>query len=372
MMLPVEIFIPEVEAFGGAERSVLALARWLFEHGIPNRVLTYEDRIGLADYASHPVEIVKLNPTSGARAKVAALKHHLGGSGRRPQLLCSGYQPALHATLAGTRGFHCLMHDTPSFFSDEAGRTLVHRLRLQASNLLIGFGLRSGGATVVTSEFLRAECRRDFRVDAHIARMGGLPSPGGFRERPFSGTLRLLSVCRIEANKRIDWVLDALSALQQEQPALSSRVDWHLDLAGSGTLISELQKRADRLGIGERVTFHGFVSDDQLGNLMNQANLFLMPAVQGFGIPAVEAIQAGIPVLLHRDSGVSDILRETPWATVFDGASQDMVEPLRRAIQDVMQGRALGSALPPLPTEAEWAARVATLCGWVGSRGYIL
>ena len=365
MTQPVEFFIPEVEAFGGAERSVLALSRWLFEHGIANRVLTYEDRIGLAAFAGHTVEVVQLKPVGGARTKVAALKQHLGGSGRHPELLCSGYQPALHATLAGARGFHCLMHDTPSLFGDEAARTLVHRLRLLASNLLIGIGLRSGGATLVTSEFLRAECRRDFRVDAHIARMGGLPSPDGFRERPFTGTLRLLSVCRIEANKRIDWILDALAALEQEQPPLSSRADWRLDLAGKGSLISELKTRANQLGIGERVTFHGFVSDEQLGSLMNETNLFLMPAVQGFGIPAVEAIQAGIPVLLHRESGVSDILQDTPWATVFEGGASEMVEPLRRAIQDVMQGRTLGSALPVIPTETEWAARVAKLCGWV-------
>ena len=35
-----------------------------------------------------------------------------------------------------------------------------------------------------------------------------------------------------------------------------------------------------------------------------------MPAVQGYGIPAIESLQRGIPVLLHRESGVSDILLE--------------------------------------------------------------
>ncbi len=362
----VSVFIPEIEAFGGAERSALALSRWLDTHGLAHQFLTYEDRIGLGSYANRPVDVVQLRPGSGVRAKVAALRRHFKRAGSAGGLLCSGYQPALHATLAGARGFHCLMHDTPSLFGDERTRTRLHRLRIRLSNLLIGIGLRSGGATIVTSEFLKDECRRDFNVEAHIARMGGLPSSDGFRERPFTGTLHMLSVCRIEPNKRIDWVLDALAALEREQPPLSDRAAWRLDLVGKGSLIETLRRRAEVLGLGARVQLHGFVNDEQLQTLMREADLFLMPAVQGFGIPAVEAIQAGIPVLLHRESGVSDILLDTPWATVFDGGKASaMVTPLRQAVDGVLTGRALGQPLPSLPTEEEWAERVARLCRWV-------
>lgn len=362
---PIDIFLPEIEAFGGAERSVLALSRWLHAHRMAHRILTYEDRIGLAGYAAHPLAVEQLRPAGGVRAKVAALRRHLGSRGSATGLLCSGYQPALHATLAGARGFHCLMHDTPALFGDGPTRTLPHRLRLWLSNRIIGMGLRSGGATIVTSEFLQAECWRDFHARADIARMGGLPSPDGFRERPFNGTLRMLSVCRIEANKRIDWMLDALAALEADEPSLSSRADWRLDLAGKGSLIESLRARAQQLCLGARVHFHGFVTDAEVQALMREANLFLMPAVQGFGIPAVEAIQAGIPVLLHRESGVSDILLDTPWATVFQGGAPDMVLPLRTAIEGVMTGRASGKPLPAIPTETEWAERVVQLCGWV-------
>jgi glycosyltransferase involved in cell wall biosynthesis len=361
---PVELFIPEVEAFGGAERSVLALSRWLYEHGIANRLLTYEDRVGLERYVSHPVEVLQLRPQGGARAKVAALKKHLRGEKQQTRLLCSGFQPALHATLAGARGFQCLMHDTAALFGDEEQRTPMHRLRLAVTEGIIGFGLRSGGATVVTSEFLKAECRRDFRVDAKIARMGGLPPVDGFHERRFDGTLNMLSVSRIEANKRIDWMLHALHALEVEQPPLSQRADWKLDIAGKGTLIEGLRKRAEELGLGERVHFLGFVSDEDLRTLFQRAHLFLMPAVQGFGIPAVEALAAGIPVLLHRESGVSDILRETPWATVFEGDQNAMAPALKAAINRVIAGTQIGQPLPPISTEDEWAELVARYCGW--------
>lgn len=115
------IVFTEIEAMGGAERSVLALCRWLYEHGVPHHVVSYIDHVGLAAHASTPVEVVQLQPLLRARHKIAALRRYLAAHEsshpQSPKPLVSGYQPALHATLAGLRGFHCLMHDTPSLSS---------------------------------------------------------------------------------------------------------------------------------------------------------------------------------------------------------------------------------------------------------------
>jgi glycosyltransferase involved in cell wall biosynthesis len=113
------------------------------------------------------------------------------------------------------------------------------------------------------------------------------------------------------------------------------------------------------------VQFHGYVSDSELQRLYAEAHLFLMPAVQGYGIPAIEALQRGLPVLLHRDSGVSDILLDTPWATVIHGDERGMLPGLQKAIGAVVAGVQLQAPVPCLPTEDEWAERVARLCGWV-------
>jgi glycosyltransferase involved in cell wall biosynthesis len=284
-------------------------------------------------------------------------------------VLLSGYQPALHSTLAGARGFHTLMHDTSSLDKHAAARSMKSRARVALSNRIIALGLRSGGNTIVTSEYLRAECRKDFGIDAHIARMGGLTlsdPAGAFRIRRVSEGLRMLSVCRIESNKRIDWMLRSLAELESASTSLSSRVNWQLDLAGKGSLIGQLTELAASLGIADRVHFHGFVPDSELRALYDQAHLFLMPAVQGYGIPAIECLQRGIPVLLHRESGVSDILLDTPWATVLTEGSERMTGALAFAIEGVLQGCHHSVPLPPLPTEEEWAAQVAQLCGWVG------
>ena len=362
------IVITEIEQFGGAERSVLALSRWLYQRRLPNHIVTYADHCNLARYATYPVQLIELTPAPGARKKITALRHYFSQlPATSPKPLLSGYQPALHGTLAGLRGFHTLMHDTPSLFGDKGVRNARDTIRIAICNRIIGYGLRSGGNTIVTSEYLRSECRKDFNIDAKIARMGGLSHAADApqsRFRPVDTQLRMFSVCRIEANKRIDWIIRSLAQLERNTTPLSSRIDWRLDLAGKGSLISSLQNMAQDLGIGDRIHFHGFVPDDELEEFFAQAHLLLIPAVQGYGIPAIESLERGIPVLLHRESGVSDILLDTPWATVLNGGEDQMTGTLCTAIDGVLQARHHNIALPHLPTEDEWAEQVATLCGW--------
>ena len=369
------ILFTEIEQFGGAERAALALCRWLAERGLECHIVAYDDRCDLAAHAAFPLEVVQLRPASGAWSKVGALRkyfaHRPAGA---PKPLLSGYQPAMHATLAGLRGFHDLMHDTAALFDDPSSSGLKHSVRRHGSNEVVGFGLRSGGKTIVTSEFLRDACWHDFRVKAEIVRMGGFAGRAATATRRagigLHDPIRLLSVCRIEANKRIDWLLETLAELDRAIVApltapLSRLVDWRFDLAGNGAQIDTLRALAERLGIAQRVQFHGFVPDAELETMYVRTDLFLMPAVQGYGIPAIESLGRGIPVFLHRESGVSDILLDTPWATVMEGGKTNAAAALAKAVDGVLRGRHLSAALPELPTEDAWAERVATLCNWV-------
>lgn len=358
---------------GGAERSCIALVDWLHARGLRRQFVLYHDTYGVGIHASHPLGVVQLSPRPGARSKIVALRRYFKAHppGRYAPLL-SGYQIALHATLAGVTRFSTLMHDTPSLIGQGRKPSGREKLRGRVSNAIVGFGLRRaeklGGHTIVTSEYLRDECRRIFGVEARIVRMGGLPPSSTFQVRPVHDKLRMLSVSRVEPNKRIDWMLASLAELERNGMPLSSRVDWLLDIAGTGSALEPLRQMAANLGLANRVCFHGFVNDDQLQTLYNRAHLFLMPARQGYGIPAVEALQRGIPVLLSRESGVSDILLRTPWATVFAGGSEQMTGPLREAIEGAIGGRHHSTHLPDLPTEESWAEEVSRLCGWMPSR----
>jgi len=360
------IFVPEIEAFGGAERSVLALCRWLHDRAMPYRVLLYYDAIGLAGYADFPLATTELRPKRNVLSKLSSLRNYFSAlPPTDPKPLVSGIQAALHASAANLKEFHTLMHDTPTLASDE-GRldTPTKWIRRRVSDFILGRGLRSGGKTFVNSEFLRNECRNLYGGDIVIARMGGMEQANGFRPRIVNGQLRILSVSRVEANKRIDWILHSLAALERKPTPLSNRVDWHLDIVGEGSLIESLRADSYRLGVGERVTFHGFVTDRVLAEIYDAAHLFLMPARQGYGIPAIEALYRGLPVLVHRESGVSDILLDTPWCVIVDGGEGNMLPALEVSIDHLLSRKHVGVALPKIPTEAEWAEQVTRLCGW--------
>ena len=364
------LFIPEVIAWGGAERSFLTLCEWLHDHGLPHRLVLYWDTVGLEKFARFPLNKTELNPQRSARHKVAALREYFR-SGPRPQFapLMSGYQPALHATLAGLRGFHCFMHDTESFFDDwDLKKSWGTRLRRAINRRILHYGL-SAGVTMVSSEFLSRDTFRLYGIRAEMARIG--VQPGRFRSRPVGESFRMLSVSRVELNKRIDWMLQALHALESGADRLSRHVDWRLDVVGSGMEVENLRAMSARLGLERRVHFTGFVSDEELAGLYDRANLFLMPARQGYGMPALEALHRGIPIVLHRQSGASDLLLNTPWAKVFEGGPENFAVALREMIAGLCEGRHLEAPLPVIPTEQEWAERVVQLCGWLpdGSGG---
>jgi glycosyltransferase involved in cell wall biosynthesis len=360
--LPILIFAGEIEAFGGAERSLIALSRWLHERAVPHQVLLYYDDIHLTHYSDHPIDVFVLNPDRNPQHKIAMLQAYFDTEPHAAGPLMSGLQPAAHASLAGIRGFHTLMHDTPSLMGDSP-RGIEAWLRRMVTNRALRRGLNSGGTTIVTSEYLKAECQQLWHPPVEIVRMGGIAAKT-FRPRVPGRQLRMLSISRVEANKRIDWLLTALAELEQRTPSLSDRADWVLDIVGGGSLIDPLADMSRQLGLDDRVAFHDFIDDARLEAFYDRADLFLMPARQGYGIPAAEALSRGIPVLLHRESGISDILQDTPWATVMEGGQDRMAGALDRAITGILSRNHLNAPPPDLPTEDGWAEQVARICGW--------
>jgi len=359
----ITIFAGEIEAFGGAERGLLALSRWLYERALPHRLLLYYDWIGLNHYSYHPIDVFAMNPERNPRHKIAMLQAYFDSEPQGAfKPLMSGLQPAMHAGLAGLKGYHTLMHDTPSLLGDPP-RTIGGRLRQMMSNRALRRGLNSGGTTIVSNAYVMAECESLWHPPIEVARMGGLTAKT-FRPRVPGPRLRMLSVSRVEANKRIDWLLRALAGLEKRSPSLSQRTDWVLDIVGGGSLIEPLFDMSQKLGLDDHVAFHDFVDDPHLEAFYDQADLFLMPARQGYGLPAAEALSRGIPVLLHRESGISDILLDTPWVTVMEGGQDRMADALDRAIAGVLSCDHRNAPPPDLPTEDDWAEQVARICGW--------
>jgi glycogen(starch) synthase len=80
-------------------------------------------------------------------------------------------------------------------------------------------------------------------------------------------------------------------------------------MAGSGDLMQHAVEMAAGLGIGHKVLFTGFLHGEDVERIYRMADLFVMPSVsEPFGLVPLEALANDIPVIISRQSGVSEIL----------------------------------------------------------------
>ena len=80
-------------------------------------------------------------------------------------------------------------------------------------------------------------------------------------------------------------------------------------VAGSGDQATKMIEMAAELGIGGRMTFTGFLRGKDIQRVFSLADLYVMPSVsEPFGIAPLEAMGHRVPVIISRNSGVSEVL----------------------------------------------------------------
>jgi len=80
-------------------------------------------------------------------------------------------------------------------------------------------------------------------------------------------------------------------------------------MVGSGDLMEHTVSLAAQLGIGHRVLFTGFLRGDEVSQIYKMADLYVMPSVsEPFGIAPLEALNHDVPVIISKQSGVSEVL----------------------------------------------------------------
>jgi len=80
-------------------------------------------------------------------------------------------------------------------------------------------------------------------------------------------------------------------------------------VAGSGDQIEQTIELAAKAGIGSKITFTGFLHGDDVRRVYEMADVYVMPSVsEPFGIAPLEAIAHQVPVIISRQSGVSEVL----------------------------------------------------------------
>jgi len=80
-------------------------------------------------------------------------------------------------------------------------------------------------------------------------------------------------------------------------------------MAGSGDMFRRVIEQAAHLGIGHKILFTGFLQGDDVQKVFKMADLFVMPSVsEPFGLVPLEAMSQNVPVIISKQSGVSEVL----------------------------------------------------------------
>jgi glycogen(starch) synthase len=90
-------------------------------------------------------------------------------------------------------------------------------------------------------------------------------------------------------------------------------------MAGSGDMMRRSIELAAQLGIGNKVLFTGFLRGEDVRKVYEMADLYVMPSVsEPFGLAPLEALNHDIPVLISKQSGVSEVLTHVLKADFWD------------------------------------------------------
>lgn len=147
----------------------------------------------------------------------------------------------------------------------------------------------------------------------------------------------VFSICttsRLTSQKRVDVLMYAAASLSTFTP-------WQLDIVGDGEERTKLEELARRLGIAERVKFHGWLKNPY--PIISRANIFVLcSAYEGFSNSVIEAMALRIPVVLSLHSVDAREMCALGAALGFEVGDHTQ---LKSSIEFLMQSSELRSAL---------------------------
>ncbi|WP_231190040.1 glycosyltransferase family 4 protein [Haladaptatus sp. DYF46] len=193
---------------------------------------------------------------------------------------------------------------------------------------------------VVVPRELTKERLRQYGVETPIYVV-----PNGIDLTPFEridgvgeSTYELVVVSRLERRKGIDLLVEAMSVLAREKPNI------RLAIAGTGTERERLERMVEERDLRDQIDFLGFVSERRKVELLNGAEIFVLPSRQeGFGIAVLEAMAANCPVVVNDLPILHELVPEEGGVFADATTSEEFADALSTLLAaDPARRRAMG------------------------------
>ena len=186
---------------------------------------------------------------------------------------------------------------------DRSGEAINHQI-----NEIEKWGLEAASSVVAVSYYTRSliNQRLGIPLDKISVIHNGVYSPQAIQSYRKSQNVRsriVLFLGRITFQKGPDYFVEAAGRVIPHVP------DVMFVMAGAGDMLPQLQNRIRALGIEKNFYFPGFLKGQEVEQMFSLADVYVMPSVsEPFGISALEAISYDTPVIISRQSGVSEVL----------------------------------------------------------------
>lgn len=155
-------------------------------------------------------------------------------------------------------------------------------------------------SAIASSQFVRDQMvRSGYRSDS--IRILRHPAPNVREHFPLEqgDVPHFVFLGRITPEKGLIWLLRALAEV---------KVPFHMDIAGSGNQEQTIHHLAERLELVKRVTFHGWVKEEQAIQLIQKARALVFPSVwhEPAGLISLEAAAAGRAIIASEVGGIPE------------------------------------------------------------------
>jgi len=170
------------------------------------------------------------------------------------------------------------------------------------------------------------------RVVPNPVDCSAFPRPSAATNPEGGGTWRLLFMARFVADKGIYELIEAVPGLRR---ACDRPIE--LVLAGDGPERTGAERRCRELGVEDAVVFPGYTTGDSKLRLFEGAHLFVFPTRYGEGRPIVllEAMSAGLPLVVTRAGGIGEFVRDPEHGVLLsDGSSAEIERGVLSLLND--------------------------------------
>ncbi len=257
-------------------------------------------------------------------------------------------QPALYRGKAVTT-----IHDlTTARFTNATKNRLTFKLKQQVYKWLIKRVARKSDRLITPSRFVKHDVAQFASIpEAKIAVTYEAADKISTRPKPITSLASkhfILYVGAAQPHKNLKRAVDAFHKLNDDYPELYFALAGKLDAN-----YQQLQKYASDKVI-DRLVFTDFVSDDELKWLYENARSYVFPSLsEGFGLPGLEALAYGLPLVSSQATCLPEIYGEA-WLYFDPTDADDMAQKIKIVLESPEIAKKLSNAGPKQAAKYSW------------------